>query len=515
MNLIWKHEVTYCSLSMIFTQALSTPALVSAGNKVPSFASTVRHPVVVIFKEDTKYMSTRLLLVLGACFMLSGCVSTRDYDTELGETLVYFQFGRLDDSLAVLERNNPFDPRDLLYYLEKGELLRLKGEASDSFATWDYADRSIVAYENSSRFATFKKLTELNSYVANDKLRFYDGYDFEKVALTTQMALIFMSSADPADARVLIKKTHEREAGIAEKRDLQYLELENKAEAQGVTLQYKDLQGYPVATLDAPEVVSLKNSYQSAFSHYLAGFIYEALNEKDLAAPGYRKAIELRPNTPLLEQALRNLDKSPLKAGESDVLLIVQTGLAPARNSVHVPISVVVDGENYITNMSFPIIVPDTSTPPVDFITVDGKNHKLTLLNSFGDMARRTLRDDMPGIIERTLVRADAHARDQAYLKKHHPEQLEAAIQAQILREDADTRSWRTLPDKTYVVRLRLSKGVHQFTLPNAPEFQPIKFRVDQTHQALSLRAVRNRIYIADRALKIESTPPPQPAILN
>ncbi|NUU33732.1 COG3014 family protein [Pseudomonas sp. C2B4] len=457
----------------------------------------------------------RFLLVLGACVMLSGCPTTRDYNAELGETLAYFNAGQLDGSLAVLERNNPFAPGDLLYHFEKGELLRLKGDMTGSFAAWDYADRSIVAYENSSRFSTFKKLTEYNSYVANDKVRFYDGYDFEKVALTTQMALIFMSNADPADARVLIKKTHEREAGIAEKRDLQYLELENQAQEQGISLQYKDLQGYPVATLDAPEVIALKNSYQSAFSHYLAGFIYEALNEKDLAAPGYRKAVELRPNTPLLEQALRNLDKSPLKAGESDVLLIVQTGLAPARSSVRVPISVDVDGEAFITNMSFPIIVPDTSTPPVDYISVDGKQQKLTLINSFGDMARRTLRDDMPGIIERTLVRAKSNAREQAYLKKRRPELLEATILQQIQREDADTRGWRTLPDKTYIVRLRLKKGVHELTVPNAPEYLPVKFRIDQTHQALSLRAVSNQIYAADRALMIESTPLPQAAVLN
>ncbi len=58
--------------------------------------------------------------------------------------------------------------------------------------------------------------------------------------------------------------------------------------------EYKDLQGYPVPALDAPEVVGLKNSYQSAFSHYLSGFVYEALGENDLAAPGYRKAAELR-----------------------------------------------------------------------------------------------------------------------------------------------------------------------------------------------------------------------------
>lgn len=460
-------------------------------------------------------MATRLrfMFVLSACLLLSGCPTMRNYNAELGETLDYFNAGHLDGALAVLERNNPIAPGDLLYHFEKGELLRLNGDMSGSFETWDYADRLIEGWENSPRFDTFKKFTEFNSYALNDKVRLYDGYDFEKVALTTQMALTCLSSPDVAAARVMIKKTHEREATIAQKRDLQYLKLENQAEEKGISLKYKDLQGYPVATLDAPEVVALKNSYQSAFSHYLAGFVYETLGEKDLAAPGYRQAVELRPNTPLLEQALRNLDKSPLKAGESDVLLIVQTGLAPARSSVRVPIAVDVDGETFITNMSFPIIVPDTSTPPVDFITVDGKKQKLTLLNSFGDMSRRTLRDDMPGIIQRTLHRARSNAEYLAHLRKHRPEKLEAAILEQTQREDADTRGWRTLPDKTLVARLRLKKGVHQLTLPNAPEFSPLKFKIDQTHQAFSLRAVSNRIYAADIAMQLDATPASQAAV--
>ena len=53
---------------------------------------------------------------------------------------------------------------------------------------------------------------------------------------------------------------------------------------------------------------ALKNSYQSALAHYLAGFIYEALGEPSLAAPGYRLANELQPGKPALEEALRGLD---------------------------------------------------------------------------------------------------------------------------------------------------------------------------------------------------------------
>src|SRR3546814_6486777 len=104
------------------------------------------------------------------------------------------------------------------------------------------------------------------------------------------------------------------------------------------------------------------NSYQSAFSHYLAGFVYEALGERDLAAPGYREAAELRPNTPLLEQALINLDKPAGKKDESDILIVVQSGLAPSRDSIRIPLPLPISGNVVITPLSFPLIKPDTST---------------------------------------------------------------------------------------------------------------------------------------------------------
>ena len=76
-----------------------------------------------------------------------------------------------------------------------------------------------------------------------------------------------------------------------------------------------ELNGYPVETIDNPAVNALSNSYQSALSHYLAGFVYEALGEPSLAAPGYRLANELQPDHPLLEEALRGLDARVARAG--------------------------------------------------------------------------------------------------------------------------------------------------------------------------------------------------------
>jgi hypothetical protein len=450
-------------------------------------------------------MASRALtvLALSTITLLSGCSAFRNYDSELAQTNQQLATGNVDAALTLLEKNNTGTDKDLLYYFEKGELLRAKGDLSGSQSAWSSADQVVGAWEDSVKLDTAKYLAQFGSLVVNDKVRRYEGYDYEKVMLTTQMALNLLATNDFDGARTAIKKTHEREAVIADLRDKEYLKSEEEAEKEGVTTQYKDLQGYPVASLDAPEVVGLKNSYQSAFSHYLAGFVYEALGEKDLAAPGYRKAAELRPNTPLLEQALVNLDKANGKDVDSDILIVVQSGLAPARDSIRVPLPLPISGNVVITPLSFPIIKPDTSTAALTQIGVDGQQLSLTQLNSTTAMSRRALRDDMPGIIVRTTVRAVSRGVMQKQLNETNPlAGLAVGITSAVL-EGADTRTWRTLPDNTQVVRLRLKKGEHQITLPNIVGATVVKVTVDQRYQVISLRAVGNQVFAAGPVARV------------
>jgi len=443
------------------------------------------------------------LIALSAVTLLSGCSAFRNYDSELAQTNQQLAAGNVDAALTLLEKNNTGEDKDLLYYFEKGELLRAKGDLSGSQNAWTHADQVVGKWEDSVKFDTDKYLAQFGSFVVNDKIRRYEGYDYEKVMLTTQMALNLLAVNDFDGARMSIKKTHEREAVIADLRDKEYLKSEQQAEKEGVKTQYKDLQGYPVANLDAPDVVSLKNSYQSAFSHYLAGFVYEALGEKDLAAPGYRQAAELRPNTPLLEQALVNLDKPAGKDEDSDILIVVQSGLAPSRDSIRIPLPLPISNQLVITPLSFPIIKPDTSTAPFAQIGVDGRQVNLTQLNSTTAMSRRALRDDMPGIILRTTVRAITKGVAQKKINETNPlAGLAMGISSAVL-EGADTRTWRTLPDNTQVVRLRLKKGEHQVTLPSAVGGSVVKVTVDQRYQVISLRAVGNQVFASGLAAHV------------
>jgi hypothetical protein len=458
-----------------------------------------------MFREEVFHMASRVYtsLALSAVTLLAGCSAFRSYDFELQETNQQLSSGNVDAALTLLEKNNRSQDKDLLYYFEKGELLRAKGDLAGSQTAWKSADQVVGAWEDSVKLDTAKYLAQFGSFLVNDKVRRYEGYDYEKVMLTTQMALNLLAINDFDGARTEIKKTHEREAVIAELRDKEYLKREDEAEKQGVKTEYKDLQGYPVASLDAPEVVGLKNSYQSAFSHYLAGFVYEALGEKDLAAPGYRKAAELRPNTPLLEQALLNLDKPTGKTEESDILIVVQSGLAPARDSIRIPLPLPISGNLVITALSFPVIKPDTSTATFTQIGVDGQQQNLTPLNSTAAMSRRALRDDMPGIILRTTVRAITRGVAQKQLNDVNPLAGLAVGITSTVMEGADTRTWRTLPDATQVVRLRLKQGAHEVSLPNALGGSKVMVKIDQRYQVIALRVVGNQVFTSGIAAHV------------
>ncbi|PWB32717.1 hypothetical protein DCO48_12665 [Pseudomonas sp. SDI] len=451
-------------------------------------------------------MASRVLTIATLCaaVQLTGCSAFRNYDSELQQTNQHLTSGNVDAALALLEKNNSGDDKDLLYYFEKGELLRSKGDLNGSQTAWREADNVVFKWEESVKLDTDKYLGQFGSYLVNDKVRKYEGYDYEKVMLTTQMALNLLAQNDFEGARTEIKKTHEREAVIAELRDKEYLKQEQEAEKEGVKTEYKDLQGYPVAALDAPDVVGLKNSYQSAFSHYLSGYVYEALGEKGLAAPGYRKAAELRPNTPLLEKALIELDKPAGKNADSDVLIVVQSGLAPARDSVRIPLPLPINGNLVITPLSFPVIKEDTSTASFAQIELDQKTLELTGLNSTSAMSRRALRDDMPGIILRTSVRAISRGAAQDKINQTNPLAGLAVGLASAITEGADTRTWRTLPNATQVARVRLSKGEHVLNLPSNVGGTKVKVTIDRPYQVVSVRVVGNRVFAGGPALLVE-----------
>lgn len=437
------------------------------------------------------------LLAGAMALVLSGCAVMRSHDSEMSATLQSAMSGQVDTALATLESHNKLGGKDFLYFLEKGELLRLKGDYAQSRDTWLQADEYVRQWEERTRLAEVATnvLEQVGSVLINDKVRSYEGQDYEKVALASRLALNHAVLSDWENARVEVRKMHEREALIAEYRAKEVEELKAKAEEKEITTTLETLEGYPIETLNSPDVTKLRNSYQSAFGHYLAGFIYEVLDEPGLAAAGYRQAIELRPDVPMLKQGLAGLDRRVKRRSHkvTDTLIIVESGRAPALQSVSVPLPAPTANGLLVVPVSFPTIGDRfPSVTPVE-LRIGRETHKLAEVTSFDSMARRALRDNLPGIIVRSTLRAASKgAMQHAASQSDSPLVLLVAIAATVVTESADERIWRSLPADIAIGRVALPPGQHKAELVTSAGTREIEFEVQGPYSIVTLRTAES-----------------------
>jgi len=436
-------------------------------------------------------------LLLGAA--LTGCANMASHDKLATEVQSAGQSAGIPAALAKLEASATSDDekKALLYNLERGELLRMDRRYEDSTGAFMLADTKVKEWEETAKTSPDKLLGNVGAAIISERLKPYEGQDYEKVWLTTRLALNRMAVGDFENARVDIKRTHEREAVIAEFRAKETVAAEEEAKSKGASTSGKELNGYPVETLNDPEVLELKNGYSNALSHYLAGFLYEVLGESGLAAPGYRKAIELKPNTGVLEEGLRGLDARSSftwkrKQRMTDVLFLIEAGDAPARKPKAFTIPVPTGRGVVAASISYPVIEP-SNDPLLSQVSAAGYDFKLEKVVDVNVMARRSLKDEMPGMVFRGITRAVVKGVLQNEMQKRGGliGGLIAAA-ATVATEQADDRMWRMLPGRVYVARGYLPPGEHRITINGRALPEPIQ--IDGQYALVPLRVYHNSV---------------------
>ncbi len=456
----------------------------------------------------TKKIFSPLRAVILSITLLSGCAG---YQTKMEGTIGALKTGNVDNAISDLESKNTSKDKDLLYYLEKGELLRMKGSYDASRDQWLVADGRVRAWEDQAKSNPSKLLGSVGSVLVNDTTRVYEGRDYEKVFLNVRLALDHIANGNWDNARVEITKMHERESVIANFRSKEIDAAKKTAEEKGLKVtSFKELDGYPVETLQDPAVIALKNSYESAFANYLAGFIYEALGEPSLSAPGYRMAAEMHPNDPIIDAGLSGLDARMKNRTTKmvDTLFVIETGTAPAIKSKMIPIILPIPGRNGIsliaTPISWPVIAPsDTSIVP-STINVNNQHIPISLLTNVDVMARRALSDEMPGIIVRSSVRAITKGIAQKAIDDNSGQlgmaglfvSLAAKV-ATIASEVADERGWRSLPGFFSIGRMQLPEGINRVALQTVGGVQTKEIQVSGRYAVICLRTSGSSLYLA------------------
>ena len=491
----------------------------------------------------------RSYALFAAFLTLNGCATFRSYNSETQTLVSSIATGQVDQAITEHEAKTGSD-KDLLYFMEKGELQRLKKLYPETIATWTEADQIIAQWESEAKVTGAKVGGAVGSVIVNDKLRRYDGEDYEKVMLSTRLALAYLAAGKTEDALVEIKKTWERENLIKTLHEKDIDEAENTAKEKGYKTKSEDLKGYPIATLNSPDVTNLKNGYQNAFSHYLSGFLYEAAGEESLAAASYRTAIELQPSLGVLKDGLMGMDNrfakpaipavaqqekptlpvtkastkkskkkgkkgkavqqvavAPIAApvpaqtspfiaqsNESDVLFVVETGVAPFKKSIMIPLPIPYAG---VVPISFPVLEtnPISANKAASITLPNNSTMQLTTIASIENLSRRSLKDNLPWIMVRAAIRAAVKGGAQAAVYQQNALAGVALNAINVATEQADERVWGLLPAEITIARVKLPEGQSTVKIQTSQGMKEVSVNVSGKHVVIPIRLIGNSIY--------------------
>ncbi|MDH5387966.1 MAG: hypothetical protein OEY06_05920 [Gammaproteobacteria bacterium] len=388
-------------------------------------------------------MRTILLSSVFLSLFLTGCMG-------LGSKAVSMQAelaaGRVSNALAIAENENSSED-EVLASLNKGMLRRMKRDYQGSNQIFE------VAKKNIEELYGVSVTEQAGALIVNDTLRSFSGDRYEQVLLHAYMAMNYIQLDDFDSARIEMKQA------------------EVKMMEWG----------------DDPE--------DDPFVRYLSGMIYEELGEKDQAVISYRQAKDVYKSTSqkqtfgvptvLKMDLLRSLAnegfddefralKKELKMkkfkpevltkGFGELIVILNSGLAPVRKEVS--ISAVT---NEVTD-TVKIAIPSYPDPQQRFSARLSTNHKLVanleLVENIDGLARAALNNDLPIITTRAIARAVVKHKTQSTVEEKGGALAGFLATAfNVVSEQADTRSWITLPQTIQMARVKLPVGMNKVNI--------------------------------------------------
>ncbi len=387
-------------------------------------------------------------LCLGAILLLSGCAS---YSQRFDAVEAQLAAGNPSAALQALEKNHGNSRRDeVLYQLNRALLLRMQGEYRQSNQALEQAKRLIDELD------AISVSEQAGSLTVNDTLKSYIGSDFERALLHVYAALNYLQLGLPDEARVEILQL-----------DV-LLNLQADGEGKGYT--------------------------EDAFARYLSGLVYEQLGEWSDAMIAYRRAyhdyrkyqeyfgvepprslglallrmaehLGLKEELREYRQAFAIAQWTPLPAlrSKGEVVLIVGTGLAPSKREEST--AILAPEVGVMVRVSLPRY--ETRPQPVGEVRLltDAATADAELVEDIDAIAIKTLQEQMPAITARALARAVVKYRAAREAGKRDQGLGLLVNIAGFISEQADTRSWSTLPQRIYLARRFLPPGRHDVSV--------------------------------------------------
>ncbi len=421
-------------------------------------------------------------VLLGLLMATAGCSLFSPYSERMGRPLRDFETGRLEAAYGEVEKHLHRGKDRLLYLLEGGMIRHGQARLDDSNAVFTEADQVMQAFEGKAVVSASEVAAQGASLLVNEKTLPYEGQPFEKVLVYTYKALNYLLLHEYEEARVEVRRSFAQQQ---QNRKLHKKKIERiDAEARARQIQAETLTRRAASEYQGQKniVRQVTNPYEDPFAYYLSALVYEFYGEYNDAFIDLKKVQELRPGVPYVENDLlrmaersglreearaweERLGRSPrfLREGEEgEMLIFFECGMAPRKEEIKIPLPIPTVG---ILALAFPKYQPVPSPFAGAALYseggwLEGETYVLTDVEA---IAMRDLQDQLPILVLKQVLRASAKGAVARTAREEGGVLGAVAVDLyNIFSEQADLRSWTTLPKNVQVARIPLGTGVRQ-----------------------------------------------------
>ena len=432
----------------------------------------------------------------------AGCSTVTDYTrvTSGGQRA----FADLDFNRAAkaYEKGTDCGLDRLCYLYELGTVLHMGGEFKESNERFQEAVRTVREFDNRATISARDTASGAGTLILNEKTEPYRGESFERVYAHVFAALNYLLMGDLTGARVEARQAFHRQKLERLRFQDEYDEAVRQSRAKNA-LSSKALS-QAEKRYGASANVSKVELFQDAFSYYLASVIYEIKAEYNNGQVEMRNLLKFRgASKAAREQAARLETKSKYaglpggkkgaerllpKEGEGEVIIFYLCGQAPIKKEVKLNIPIPTGRGHTINTVAFPKYENRTNPVALARVRVGKAGFGGTeVLSDVQAKAHAALGKRLPVLVMKSVIRAvGRHVAQRAVLEsgprpgkrgdKRRDRRRDsdkavrelAALMIGVVGsivEQADLRSWLSLPKSFQVARGVAPAGRHSFTI--------------------------------------------------
>ncbi|MBB1439926.1 hypothetical protein H5202_14845 [Shewanella sp. SG41-4] len=363
----------------------------------------------------------------------------------------------------------------LLYAQESGRIMQIAGDFTRSKTYYQQAIDDYQVFDDKATVSASKLGAGASSILLNDNAIPYRGPGYERIMLHQYQALNYLFSGDAQGALVEVRRSNE----------LQSMEQARYQKSQ------KSVQDMANGTIDAQvaqlskEAGNVTSSFLNAYSYYTTGLLHELANEPNDAFIDYRKAAQITPDNVYLQQDLVRLakqlgmpqyDEFKRRWGDAviptsdqgQVVFIIERDFVPEKQSITVPFPI----NGNIQSASLATYQPQRQL--IDNSQIQGLDAPLTAqtIANIDALAINALKEDLPAALFRQAARVYAKYKMNRSVQSSSQRannQVDAAAMVMqifnVITEQADRRSWLTLPRQAQIARQFTDAGSYNVRL--------------------------------------------------